>query len=599
MRSFLQRISPLRGRRVTSKELYLRLLSHVRPYWRQFAGGIASMVLLAATEPAIPILLKPLLDGTFVDKDPTYMFWTPLALVILFSIRGSMNFASSAAFEWVAGKLVLDLRRLMFARILALPAAYFDVNSTGNIVAKLTYNVEQVTNASTKVLTILVKDTIIVLGLLAYMLYLSWFLTLVVFTLMPVVVFAVAILAKRLRQINRKLQEAMGDMTHGLEEGVRGQKVIKLFQGESYEQHRFNGLANWVRRLHFKNTISGSIHMPLVELIGALIIALMIYIGTGQTGSGQLSVGGFVSLMAAIGLLFSPIKRLTSINQPLQRGLAAAESVFALVDEAPEAETGGRVIGRAEGRVTFENVSFRYPGAERDALCGVSFEARPGATIALVGHSGGGKSTIANLVPRFYLPTSGRILLDGIDIRELTLRSLRANLSFVGQDPLLFDDTVAANIGYGLADGATEQDIGRAAEDAYALEFIARLPAGFDTRIGEDGSQLSGGQRQRLAIARALIKDAPVLLLDEATSALDTASERQVQQALARLTRDRTTLVIAHRLSTIQHADEILVMKDGAITERGTHDALRSLNGEYARLCESQFGEQKEHSREG
>ena len=556
------------------------------------------MVVLAATEPAIPILLKPLLDGTFVDRDPEYIFWAPIALIVLFSIRGSMNFASTAAFEWVAGKLVLDLRRLMFSRILALPSPYFDMNSTGNIVAKLTYNVEQVTTASTKVLTIIVRDTIIVIGLLAYMLYLSWFLTVVVFVVMPVVIVAVTILAKRLRRINRRLQEAMGDMTHLLEEAVRGQKIVKLFEGQAYEQHRFNGLANWVRRLHFKNKVSGSIHMPLVELIGAFIIALMIYIGTGQTGTGELSVGGFVSLMAAIGLLFSPIKRLTSINEPLQKGLAAAESVFALVDEAPELETGDREMGRAEGRVTFEDVSFRYPGADRDALRSVSFEAKPGSTVALVGHSGGGKTTIANMVPRFYLPTSGRILLDGTDIRDMQLGNLRANLSYVGQEPLLFDDTVAANIGYGLAGNATEQAVKQAAEDAYAMEFIVKLPLGFDTRIGEGGSQLSGGQRQRLAIARALIKDAPVLLLDEATSALDTASERQVQRALRALTRNRTTLVIAHRLSTIQHADDILVMKNGEIVERGTHAELWAKGGEYARLCESQFGEKNEHSGE-
>ncbi len=548
------------------------------------------MVLLAATEPAIPLLLKPLLDGTFVDKDPAFMFWTPIALVVLFTVRGSMNFASSAAFEWVAGKLVLDLRRLMFERVLTLAAPYFDRHSTGNIVAKLTYNVEQVTTASTKVLTIIVRDTIIVIGLLAYMLYLSWVLTLVVFVLMPIVMLAIAVLARRLRRINRTLQQAMGDMTHLLEEGVRGQKVIKIFQGQGYEQRRFNALANWVRRLHFKNTVSGSVHMPLVELIGALIIALMIYVGTGQTGGEQLSVGGFVSLMAAIGLLFSPIKRLTSVNQPLQKGLAAAESVFALVDEPPERETGDRRVERAAGRLTFENVSFRYPGADKEALRSVSFDVPPGATVALVGHSGGGKTTIADLVPRFYLPTAGRILLDGIDTQELQLESLRRNLSYVGQASVLFDDTVAANIGYGVAEGASMEAVEQAARDAYALEFIEGLPKGFETRIGEDGSLLSGGQRQRLAIARALIKDAPVLLLDEATSALDTASEREVQKALRTLTRDRTTLVIAHRLSTVMHADEILVMKEGEIVERGTHQALRGRGGEYARLCESQFG---------
>ena len=576
---------------MTGRELYLRLLAYVKPYWRQFGVALVAMVVLAATEPAIPALLKPMLDGTFVEKDPDVVRWTPLLLIGLFLIRGSMNFLSGVAFEWVAGKVVLDLRRQMFERILTLPTAFFDAHSTGNLIARVTFNVNQVTQASTKVLTVLVKDTIIVAGLLAYMFYLNWLLTLIMFVLLPVIALIVRLLAKRLRRISRSLQEAMGDMTHVLEEGVRGHKVIKVFDGKAYEQRRFDRLANWVRRYNLKTKVAGMAHEPAVELAGALMMAILIYVGTHETVAGELTVGGFVSLMAAVGLIFSPIKRLTSINEALQKGLAAAESVFDLIDQQAERDTGTGQLKEAQGRLRFRNVGFRYPLAKRDALKNVSFEAAPGETVALVGRSGGGKTTVVALIPRFYSPTGGTIELDGVNIEQLSLDSLRANLSLVGQESVLFDDTVAANIAYGAGREVTQREIEQAALDANALEFILRLPEGFDSRIGEDGVRLSGGQRQRLAIARALIKDAPVLLLDEATSALDTESERMVQDALARLTANRTTLVIAHRLSTVKHADRILVIKEGRIVERGKHEELISLDGEYTELCRHQFGD--------
>lgn len=576
---------------MTGRELYLRLLAYVKPYWRQFGIALVAMVVLAATEPAIPALLKPMLDGTFVEKDPDVVRWTPLLLIGLFLIRGSMNFLSGVAFEWVAGKVVLDLRRQMFERILTLPTAFFDAHSTGNLIARVTFNVNQVTQASTKVLTVLVKDTIIVAGLLAYMFYLNWLLTLIMFVLLPVIALIVRLLAKRLRRISRSLQEAMGDMTHVLEEGVRGHKVIKVFDGKAYEQRRFDRLANWVRRYNLKTKVAGMAHEPAVELAGALMMAILIYVGTHETVAGELTVGGFVSLMAAVGLIFSPIKRLTSINEALQKGLAAAESVFDLIDQQAERDTGTGQLKEVQGRLRFRNVGFRYPLAKRDALKDVSFEAAPGETVALVGRSGGGKTTVVALIPRFYSPTGGTIELDGVNIEQLSLDSLRANLSLVGQESVLFDDTVAANIAYGAGREVTQREIEQAALDANALEFILRLPEGFDSRIGEDGVRLSGGQRQRLAIARALIKDAPVLLLDEATSALDTESERMVQDALARLTANRTTLVIAHRLSTVKHADRILVIKEGRIVERGKHEELISLDGEYTELCRHQFGD--------
>ena len=576
---------------MTGKELYFRLLTYVKPYWRQFAVAIGAMAILAATEPAIPALLKPMLDGTFVDKDPQLIRWTPVALIVLFLIRGSMSFISSVIFEWVAGKVVMDLRLQLFERILMLPTAFFDANSTGNLINRVTFNVNQVAKASTNVLTIIVKDSIIVIGLLVYMLYLSWLLTLIMFVLLPIIGLIITFVARRLRRLSRSLQNTMGDMTHLLEEAVRGHKVIKVFSGQAYERRRFKQVANWVRRYNMKSEVAGSVHVPVVELAAAVMLALLISAGISNSYAGELTVGGFVSLIAAVGLIFSPIKRLTSINHALQKGLAAAESLFDLIDQAPEEDTGSLHLDRVEGHLEMQQVWFGYPGKSPDTLKGISLNAAPGETIALVGRSGGGKTTIAALIPRFYVPHSGRILLDGVDIQQLTLQSLRGNLSYVGQESVLFDDTVAANIAYGAGREVSREEIERAARDAFAYDFVDRLPERFETRIGEDGVRLSGGQRQRLSIARALIKNAPLLLLDEATSALDTESERMVQQALQRLTENRTTLVIAHRLSTVKHADRILVISEGEVVEQGSHDELLAHGGEYADLCRLQFGE--------
>jgi len=575
---------------LSSRQLYLRLLTHVRPYWRQFALCVLAMIVMALSEPAIPALLKPLLDGTFVTKDPETMKWTPILLVGLFFVRGFANFVADVGFEWVSSKVVYNLRRELFVNILRLPTRYFDENSTGNIISKVTYNSSQVAAAATRVLTVLIKDSLTVVGLIAYMLWLDWRLTLAVFLLLPLVAWVVRVAAVRMRRLNRQLQGMMGDMTHCLEEAVRGHRVIKVFGGQPASAQRFDHQSNWVRRFQVKLKVADAAAGPLVEIIGALMLALLIYVGTRQVGDGEaLTVGGFVAFLTALGLLFPPIKRLTGINQPLQRGLAAAESVFALIDHPPEPDSGGRVIGRAEGRLEFRDVCFRYRDGGDEVLSGINFVAEPGKTVALVGPSGGGKSTIASLIPRFYLPSAGTILLDGIDIRELSLEGLRNNLSMVGQDPMLFNDTVAANIAFGRPGAPKPQELERIAEAAHALEFIRKLPEGFDALIGEDGVRLSGGQRQRLAIARALYKDAPVLILDEATSALDSESERQVQAALQRLTEHRTTIVIAHRLSTIEHADLILVVKDGRIVERGAHAELLAAGGEYTTLYNTQF----------
>jgi len=577
------------GRLISSRELYLRLLSHVRPYWRQFALGIVFMVLLAITEPAIPLLLKPLLDGTFVERDPQFLFWSPILLMILFLVRGTCGLASQTAFAWVSGKLVLDLRQLMFERILSLPTSYYDAHATGIIITKLTHNVTQVTVAATKVLMVLVRDSVIVVGLLAYMLYLDWRLSLTVFVLLPILAVTVRLIARRLRFLSRRLQATMGELTHVLGEAVRGHKVIKVFGGREAELRRFMGHANWVRRYQFKVKIADGSSTPIIEFVAALMMALLIYLGTGQLGDEPMTVGAFVSFLAALGLLFPPIKRLVGVNQPLQSGLAGAESVFALIDELPERDEGSESMGRVKGSLEFSGVSFRYSSAEHDVLNDINFAVEPGTTLALVGPSGSGKTTIASLVPRFYELTAGHILLDGLDIRNATLASLRDQISYVGQESVLFNDTVTANIAYGTSGNVSQQDLEKAARSAYALDFINELPGGFDTMVGEDGVILSGGQRQRIAIARALLKDAPVLILDEATSALDSESERYVQSALQNLTRDRTTLVIAHRLSTIVHADQILVIDQGRVVERGTHAELIDQGGQYSSLYQNQF----------
>lgn len=569
----------------TSQELYLRLLGYVRPHWYIFAAGIAAMILLGLTEAGIPAVLKPVLDGTFVEQDPLYLAWAPLGLVALFLVRGIASLCSNLAFTAIATRLVYNFRQLMFQRLLTLPTRYYDEHTTGNLISKLIYDVTQVTQAGTEVLTVLVKDSVTVVALLVYIVWLDWQLSLFTFLLGPAVAGIAIVVGRRLRHLSRQLQDSFGSMTHILEEATRGHKVIKIHGGQEYESQRFHVIAKLLRQLQFKQKVAASVSVPVVELLGAGIMAAIIYIGTARAVEDQLSVGGFVAFFAALGLMFSPIKRLTKLNDPLQRGLAAAESIFALVDELPERDAGKHTAMRCTGELRFEKVRMRYPRSERDALGPVDLVITPHSTTALVGASGSGKTTFANLIPRLYEPSAGRILLDGTDLQDWQLASLRRQIAYVSQDVVLFNDTVANNIAYGIeVDGNA---IRQAAEAAGALEFIEVMPAGFETQIGENGVRLSGGQRQRLAIARALLADAPILILDEATAALDTQSERIVQAALEKLRQGRTTLVIAHRLSTVQQADRILVFQAGRIVEQGTHTELLAKGGEYSLLHSS------------
>jgi subfamily B ATP-binding cassette protein MsbA len=577
-----------------ARQLYLRLLGYVRPYWRTFIFALLAMAASAATEPLFPALMKPLLDGRFGSGSSTELWTLPLMIVGIFVLRGFVGLLADYALSWVSNKVVLDLRNAMFAQLVKLPTRYFDDQSSGVLMSRVAYDVTGVTGAATGVLSTLVKDSLAVVGLLAWMLYLDWQLTLVALVMVPLIALAVKAFSKRLRETSRSVQTAMGSIMRVLEETIEAHKVVKIFGGQDYERGRFNTASSEQRGFAMRQTLASASIGPIVQTFAAIALAVIIAFGLRQSANNGATVGGFVSFITAMLMLLAPLKRLTDINAPLQRGLAAAESVFSLIDETPEDDRGTIELGRAKGDVSFRQVQFRYPEAARNALDGIDLEVRAGETVALVGSSGSGKTTLANLLPRFYHLSGGRLLVDGHDIENLTLKSLRANIALVSQDVVLFNDSVAANIAYGVLGSVSREQVVDAARAAHALEFIEAMPQGFDTLIGENGVKLSGGQRQRLAIARALLKNAPILILDEATSALDTQSERAVQAALDVLMQNRTTLVIAHRLSTIESADRIVVLQHGRIVESGAHAELLARDGAYAGLYRMQRAVEQE-----
>ncbi|HUW25155.1 MAG TPA: lipid A export permease/ATP-binding protein MsbA [Gallionella sp.] len=574
---------------LSSSQLYLRLLDYVKPYWRVFAVSLLGMIVVAATEPLVPALMKPMLDGTFVHKDQAMMRMVPVVIIVIFLIRGLATFIGTYAINWVGSKLVMDLRDAMFRKLLALPTRYYDDHATGSLISKLTFDVTQVTSAATTVVTIAVRDSIVIVGLLGWLFYLNWKLTLLTLLMVPVIAFIIRVISQRMRTSSRDTQRAMGDITQVIEESVSAHKVVKLFGGQQYESDRFNEQANWVRRYTMKQAAAAAANVPIVQMVAAIALAVIVYLVTLQSQADETTVGGFVSFIMAMLMLTAPLKRLTGVSEYLQRGLAAAESVFALLDTEGETDSGTETIGRARGELQFNHVQFAYSTDGRHALRDIALYIAAGENVALVGASGSGKTTLANLVPRFYTPTGGRITLDGHDLNDLALASLRANIALVSQEVVLFNDTVAANIAYGQMREVSETEIIAAATAAHAMEFIRDWPEGLNTLVGERGVKLSGGQRQRIAIARAILKNAPILILDEATSALDSESERHVQAALETLMQGRTTLVIAHRLSTIEKADRIVVLQKGEIVEIGTHHELLARGGVYAQLHRIQF----------
>src|SRR2546425_3821780 len=493
-------------------QLYLRLLRYVKPYWVPFALSIAVMVLMAETEPGFPALLKPLLDGSFVHKEGGLLAWLPVLIVAVFVVRGFASYLSSYAIGWVGNKVVMDLRNAMFVNLVRLPTHYYDNHTSGSLISKFTFDVLRVTGPAPSVVSVLLHDSLTIAGLLAWLFWLNWKLTLVALLVGPPAVAITRAFSKRLRAMSRAEQAAMGDLNHALEESIACHRVVKVFGGQDYEAKRFDSGANKVRRFNMKVTAAAAANTPLIQIVVTIALALIVYLAARQAAADETTVGGFVSFLTALLLVFPPLRRLTGVNQTLQRGLAAAESVFRLIDERPESDTGTREIGRATGKVEFRAVGFNYPGNARPALDRVSFSIEAGETVALVGASGAGKSTLANLLPRFYAPDSGQILLDGVDIATLKLGSLRANIALVSQDIVLFNDTVAANIAYGRLAGTSETDIVQAAEAAHAMQFISEMTEGLGTVIGENGVRLSGGQRQPPAIAARFLKNSPGLV---------------------------------------------------------------------------------------
>lgn len=569
--------------------VYRRLLGYARPYWWPFSISILGMLVYAATEPIFAAMIQPLLDGSFVDRDLNVVRTMPVLLVALFVVRGGAGFVNTYFLKWVGRRVVADLRREMFEHLMRTPTCYYDHHSSGQILSKFTYNVENVAETTTTALTTMVRDGFTVIGLMAYMLYINASLSAIFLLMGPAMAGAVKYASKRFRRHSQRIQNRVGELTQAVQEVINAQRVVKAFGGQARERTRFGHINEKTRSLQMKMIATEAASVPLVQLISALAIAVIVYLSTMQGLREGISVGTFMSFVVAMGLLLPPVKRLTSINAYLQRGIIAAESLFGLLDTQTEKDTGTRTLGRATGRVEYREVGHVYDLDQGPVLEAVTLTIEPGETVAFVGRSGSGKTTLVNLLPRFYDSTCGQILIDGVEVRELTLKSLRNQISLVTQDVVLFNDSVANNIAYSCPGTVDPQDIERVAHAAHALDFICSLPRGFETPIGDRGVLLSGGQRQRIAIARAMLKDAPILILDEATSALDTESERHIQAALLELMQHRTTLVIAHRLSTIEHVDRILVLEQGRIVEQGRHMDLLAREEYYAKLYRLQF----------
>jgi subfamily B ATP-binding cassette protein MsbA len=564
-----------------------RLLKLLAPYKARIIVAFIATAITAATEPTVAALMKQLLDNGFVQSG--FPIWlAPVCVVGIFAIRGMATFTAAFLMAWVSGRMAAQLRQQMFNRLLQVPIGFHDKHVTGHVLNTMMNEVMQVLDLFRSVMIYLIRDSMTVLGLIAYLFWLNWKLTLITLVLVPLVALAIRLTAKRLKRLIRESQQLTGELMQTIDETVRARQVIKVFGGQQYEAMRFARRSDKLRGFILRQEITAATTEPITQLLNAIAVAVIITIALVEAGDGQMTVGGFTSFIIAMLLMLTPLKHLANISAPFQRSIAACERVFGMMDEPIERSGGITFRERAKGGLEFRDLCFRYPGASDDALSNINLVIATGETLALVGMSGGGKSTLVNLIPEFYPLSSGQILLDGTPITQIELASLRAQIAMVSQHVVLFDDTIAANIAY----GDPKPDLTRidaAIRAANLHDVIATLPDGVKTQIGDNGMRLSGGQRQRLAIARAIYNNAPILILDEATSALDTESERAVQQALDRLMKDRTTLVIAHRLSTIERADRIVVLEHGRIVEVGNHIELLKANGVYAHLYHLQF----------